>query len=276
MSGVLDGRAILVTGAGRGLGGAFATALAAAGARVLINDIDGDLADEAAAEIGAVNGDARGHTGSIASWEGAGAAVDACIGAFGRIDGLVNNAGLMHAGPAWEETAEDIRALVEVNVLGAMFVGAQAIRAMLDGGGGAVLNVTSEAAVGLPGMACYSATKGAIASLTCAWAVDLAGRNVRVNALAPVGFTRMTPLGVPPSSRPAPSRVAPIVVYLMSDLSGGLHGRMLHFNGSVLTPFLPPRKAPDSVTREEWSVEEIAGACEGPLASYLLPAGEPS
>jgi NAD(P)-dependent dehydrogenase (short-subunit alcohol dehydrogenase family) len=272
MSGAVEGRAILVTGAGRGLGRAFAVALAAAGASVLINDIDGELADDAAAEITAQGGNARGHAGSIATWDGARAAVEACIGAHGRIDGLINNAGLIHTGPAWEEAEEDIRALIEVNVLGAMFVGIQAIQAMLAGGGGAVLNITSEAAVGLPGMAAYSATKGAIASLTRAWAIDLADRNVRVNALAPVGFTRMTPAGVAPVSRPAPSIVAPVVVYLMSDLAAGIHGRMLHFNGRSLTPFLPPRKALDTETREGWSVDDIAAACDGPLAAYLLPA----
>jgi NAD(P)-dependent dehydrogenase (short-subunit alcohol dehydrogenase family) len=151
-------------------------------------------------------------------------------------------------------------------------VGVHAIRAMLDGGSGAVLNITSEAAVGLPKMACYSATKGAIASLTLAWALDLEGRNVRVNALAPVGFTRMTPAGAPPGSRPAPSSIAPLVVYLMSDLASGVHGRMLHFNGRSLTPFLAPSKAAESLTRESWSVEQIAAACAGPLASHLMRA----
>jgi NAD(P)-dependent dehydrogenase (short-subunit alcohol dehydrogenase family) len=269
MSREVDGKAILVTGAGRGLGRAYAAALAAGGARVVVNDIDAEEARAAAEEIGTAGGVARAHSGSIATWDGARAAVAACVANYGRIDGLVNNAGLLHIAPAWEESESVMRELVEVNLLGAMFVGLQAIRAMLGGGGGAVLNVTSEAAVGLPRMAAYSATKGGLASLTLAWAVDLEGRNVRVNALAPVGFTRMTPPDAAPRSRPDPSSIAPIVVYLMSDLASRVHGRMLHFNGRSLTPFLGPRKAADSVTEVRWSVEQIAAACEGPLAAYL-------
>ena len=270
MSEGMAGKSVLITGAGRGLGRAYGEALAAAGANVLINDVDAAEANAAAEGIVAAGGIARAHSGTIATWDGAAAAVEECISAFGAIDGLVNNAGLFHNGPPWEETEQVIRDLVEVNVVGALFVGVHAMRAMADAGGGAIVNLTSEAHLGLPTMATYAATKGALASLTYAWAWDLAERNIRVNGLAPVGFTRMTPAWAPPGSRPSPASVAPIVVFLLSDRAAAITGKVVHFNGTTLTPVVAPHKAAESVAKDLWSVDDIAEACTGPLAPALL------
>jgi NAD(P)-dependent dehydrogenase (short-subunit alcohol dehydrogenase family) len=143
--GVLDGKAVIVTGAGRGLGRAFALDAGAQGASVVVNDIDADAAEKVAAEIAESGGQAVASVGSVADWERAAELVATCLEEYGAVDGLVNNAGVLNLAPPWAETEESIRRVVEVNLLGALFVGSHAVRAMIDQGSGSIVNITSSA-----------------------------------------------------------------------------------------------------------------------------------
>lgn len=278
MDDALAGKAIVVTGAGRGLGRAFAEAIAAAGAAVVVNDVDADVAVRAAAELSAAGARARAHAGSVAVWDEAASLVAECVAAYGRIDGLVNNAGVFYTRSPLEERERDLRGIVEANVLGSMFAGIHAMRAMQASGGGAIVNIGSEGMRGYATMGAYAATKGAVASLTYAWSQHREETGVRVNAVAPNAQTRMTPLGGDgrPLPRPSAASVAPIVVYLLSDGAAAINGKLLKFNGTTLAPMSGAELAAEAITRERWTVAEIAAACAGPLAPLLSSPGAPA
>jgi NAD(P)-dependent dehydrogenase (short-subunit alcohol dehydrogenase family) len=279
MSEILAGRSVVVTGAGRGLGRAFADAVAAAGAQIVVNDIDPELAEAVAAEIQSAGADAVADHSDISSWDGAAALVDRCVRGFGGIDGLVNNAGVFYTCSPLEETESGLRRIVEVNVLGTQFCGVHAMRAMAGSGGGAIVNIGSEGMQGYAMMGAYAATKGAVASLTYAWAHHIDETHVRVNAVLPNAQTRMTPIDADgtPLPRPDPATVAPAVVYLLSDLSQALNGRILKFNGTTLAPMLPAALASDAPYQDRgWTVAEIAAACGGELADSLRAAAGPA
>jgi NAD(P)-dependent dehydrogenase (short-subunit alcohol dehydrogenase family) len=272
---MLDGQAVIVTGAAQGLGRAFGMAAATAGARVLIADIDGDGARATAEAITAAGAEADSFAGSVADWDAAEAMVAQCAERFGSVDGLVNNAAMFTTGPAPEETPERMQSLITVNVLGAMYCGNLALRAMRDQGrGGAIVNITSTARVGRRNMSLYSATKGAVASLTYAWALEAADYGVRVNALAPRALTRMTLQGSdsPPDHAP-PQHVAPVVVYLLSERACEINGQVVHFDGRGLAIAEAPRLAASVQRPEPWTPEQVADAFATELIASLQPVG---
>src|SRR5215467_11168354 len=126
----LDGKAVVVTGAGRGLGEAFAWQLSRAGAMVLVNDVDGELAERAARDIRGHGHPAVASAHSVSDPEAAQSIVDLCIDRYGRIDGLVNNAGVTYETLPWNDDPDRARELIEVNVLGTVYTGLAALRAM--------------------------------------------------------------------------------------------------------------------------------------------------
>jgi NAD(P)-dependent dehydrogenase (short-subunit alcohol dehydrogenase family) len=273
--GELDGSAVIVTGAGRGLGRAYALAAAAAGATVVVNDVDAEVAAAVAEEIEAAGGSARARAGSVASWAEAEALIAYCAAELGSVDGLVNNAGVLHAAAPWEETEAGLRQIVDVNLLGTMYCGAHALRAMRDQGRGSIVNVTSGAHLGVAEIGAYAATKGAIVSATYSWALATAGSGVRVNAIAPNAASRMAAVflrGDQVEQEP-PERVAPLVVYLLSKRSALLTGQVVRLDGTELS-LLRPGRFGDGVRRSEWTVETIAEELEsGPLAGDLGEVG---
>ena len=159
--GVLEGKAVIVTGAGRGLGRAYAMAMAAEGARVLVNDIDVEEAEGVAREIREAGGEAAADGGSVARWDEARGVVEHCVEEYGGLDVLVNNAGLYRVAPIWEATEEELDAIIAVNVKGVFAMGRHAAEAMIPQRRGCILNVTSGAQAGLEGRSIYSASKGA-------------------------------------------------------------------------------------------------------------------
>lgn len=265
MSGYLTGKAVVVTGAGRGLGAAYARLAAAEGARVVVNDVDGAAARVVATGIGA---QAVADDSDIASWEGAGALVSRCREEFGSIDGLVNNAGIFRLADPFSQDPEEFRAVVEVNLLGTAYCGLRAIRAMRDQGGGSVVNVTSGSHLGYPDVGAYGASKGGVASLTYCWAADLAGTGVRVNAVSPNAHTRMAEayeeylgarargqnIGKPPEDN------APAVVFLLSDAAAGITGQVVRVDGAELSLMSRPAVLPPLVRMTEPSVAAVAAA----------------
>jgi len=270
VTGVLDGRAVVITGSGRGLGRAYALEVAAAGAAVVINDVDGDAAASVVAEIEEAGGRAVADVHSVADPDGARALVDGCIDAFGRLDGLVNNAGVLTEAPPWETTDEQTYRMVAVNVLGTIYCGHAAIDRMRTAGAPAsIVNVTSGTHLGQPGLAVYGATKGAVASLTYGWALDLAGTNVRVNALSPLAIT---PMKLPPYDGHAhPAEVAAVITYLLSDASARLTGQLVRRARDQLGLIRHP--AVGRMISGEWTLDAIADAFDKVLADDLEPVG---
>ncbi len=236
----LAGKVALVTGGGRGIGRAHALALAQAGAAVLVNDLGGGFKGEgtdpatAAAvveEIRAMGGRAEADTGNVADWGAAKAMVDAAIAAFGRLDIVVNNAGICRFAETDVMTPEDWDLTIAVNLTGTAAVSHYAARHWRSIGpeaGRAIVNTSSPAGTNpAPGSPSYCASKAGVAAFTIAAATELAALGVRVNAIAPMARTRMT-LDVaahdgvmkPVESgfdRVAPEHVAPLVVYLASE-----------------------------------------------------------
>src|SRR5207249_1892679 len=162
--------AIVVTGAGRGLGRAYALDAAREGASVVVNDVDAGNASAVCNEILAFGGAAVPSGESVATWDGAASLIATCLGEFGHLDGLVNNAGVMSMQEPAALTEADANAVIQVNLLGSVYVGTHAIRAMQAGDGGAIVNATSSAQFGFSHLGVYGATKGALASLTYSWA----------------------------------------------------------------------------------------------------------
>jgi NAD(P)-dependent dehydrogenase (short-subunit alcohol dehydrogenase family) len=275
-TGVLDGRAIVVTGAGRGLGRAYALEVAREGASVVVNDIDAEGAAEVVDEIVAGGGRAIASTSTVADWEAAGQVVAACVEAFGAIDGLVNNAGVAVITKSSDLTQADAATMVEVNLLGSIYVGTHAIRAMQAAGtAGAIVNATSSAQLGIAGMAVYGATKGALASLTYGWALDLADTGIRVNAFSPVADTAMSWMAdIPVGTLPSPEANAPAVAFLLSDLAGGVTGQVVQFRPpNRLEVVSHPAMTGHDAPVEELSAAGVADAFAGVLRDHAQPNG---
>jgi NAD(P)-dependent dehydrogenase (short-subunit alcohol dehydrogenase family) len=275
--GLLERKAIVITGAGRGLGRGYALEAARQGACVVVNDVDAPLAESVAAEIVAGGGRAVAHTDSIATWDGAAALIALSLDAFGRLDGLVNNAGIQHAGPSLETDETSIRAIFEVNVLGAIFVGTHAMRAMVgQGQGGTIVNNGSSSQMGVPDLAAYSATKGALATLTYSWAIDMRPYGIRVNAFAPSAFTRMSEASGNPISLQAPpiERNVPAMIYLLSPAAEGITGQIIQLNVRSLHIVAHPTLTDAAVTTaDEWTPAEVIERFDPVLRANLQDVG---
>jgi NAD(P)-dependent dehydrogenase (short-subunit alcohol dehydrogenase family) len=302
---ILDRKAIVITGAGSGIGRASAIEAAAQGALVVVNDIRGGAADEVAAEIQRAGGTAIANHDNVGSWDGAAEVVAACVREFGAIHGIVNIAGLCHTSQPWEETEKDIRAQVEANVLGVLFCGTHAMRAMVAAhDGGSIVNFSSGASMGQTLCATYGATKGAVATATFSWAFDLVPHKVRVNAISPATSSTMGDnwgpacelLGYPEvrptrseltafqgsSGRDGPESIAPLVTYLLSDRSAEITGQwlqlhalsghnrlsLIHHSSNHLEPIGPTLEKPT------WVLEDIADAFDKVFGSQLQPVGD--
>jgi NAD(P)-dependent dehydrogenase (short-subunit alcohol dehydrogenase family) len=271
--GILDSRAVVITGAGRGLGRAFARHAAGSGAVVVVNDVDAEPAHETVAAIEADGGTAVVSVGSVADPAYARELITLCRNRFGRLDGLVNNAAIGYHARPWEDAdAGRTRALVETNVLGPLHCGTAAAEVMVAQGNGVIVNVTSGSMIGQRGAAAYSASKGAVASMTYSWAADLASRGVRVNAVSPIAWTRL--MAADPNGNPdahPPERVAPLVTYLLSDLSAGITGQVLRLADGHLHAVRQPAIIRPVLHQDVWTPEEIAAAVDGELVLESPP-----
>ncbi len=281
--GMLEGKAVVITGSGRGIGAACAMGAARQGASVVVNDVDADVADASAAAIRDAGGTAIACVADITDWDEAGRLIASCIDAFGRIDGLVNNAGLFHMNKAWDFDPKAARALFEVNVLGTMHCAAQAVKPMIAQGTGSIVNVVSGAHMGIDSLGIYGATKGAVASMVYGWAVDLAGTGVRINGLSPFGNTRMAEhtsayrrsIGATDRSgkfQPAEAN-SPLVEYLLSDRAEGVSGQLVRIDSGEIQLYTHPALLVPPLYRETWTAAEIADAFDGDLRERLVPVG---
>jgi NAD(P)-dependent dehydrogenase (short-subunit alcohol dehydrogenase family) len=196
-----DEQIAVITGAGGGLGKQYALLLASRGARIVVNDtgasVTGDgsntgAADAAAAEIRDLGGEAVADSHSVASPDGGQAIIDAALNTWGRVDILINNAGIVRDAPFEEMTADRLEPLLDVHLRGAFYVTRPAWKVMREQGYGRILNTCSAAGIlGANGMSNYGSAKTGLIGLTRVLAAEAGSENIKINAIAPIAYTRM-------------------------------------------------------------------------------------
>lgn len=233
-----DGQVVVVTGAGGGLGRAYAHLLAERGASIVVNDLGGDVhgsgdsrgpADTVVSEIEAAGGKAVVSYDSVATPQGGRAIVATALQAFGRVDALVHNAGILRDKSFLKLTPEDVQDVLDVHLKGAFFVGQPAFEAMKEQGyGRMVFTASASGLFGNFGQANYGAAKTGLIGLMRVLSIEGSRYGIHVNCVSPAARTRMTEelLG-PLSDRLDPAHVAPLVAYLCS--------RQCNFTGEIFS-----------------------------------------
>ncbi|WP_086707346.1 SDR family oxidoreductase [Streptomyces antimycoticus] len=296
MTRICSGRVAVITGAGRGLGRAHALALAAEGAKVVVNDLgvglDGAAETDGPAqrvvdEIRALGGEAVAHGGDIATTDGAASLITTALEAFGRLDTLVNNAGFLRDRMLVNLDEDDWDAVMRVHLKGHFLPLRHAAahwRAEAKGGRtpqARVVNTSSGAGLlGSVGQGNYSAAKAGIIGLTLVAAAEMDRYGVQINAIAPAARTRMTEhtfaetMAAPGEGgfdAMAPENVSPLVVWLGSAASTGVTGRVFEVEGGRITVMEGWRPGPTADKGARWSPAEAGEAALGLLAASETP-----
>ena len=278
----LSGKAAIVTGAGSGLGRAESVALARAGALLVLNDLPGDAVHETAGQIRAADGQAVVCDGDVGDWETGERLVETALDAYGRLDVLVNNAGLLRDRMIFTMSAQEWDLVLRVHLRGHFVTTRFATehwRAASKRAGGPVyariVNTTSEAfLLGSPGQPNYAAAKAGIAALTVATARGCARYGVRANAICPRARTAMLAglMSPPPDDGPdplAPEHVTPLVTYLASPAAECINGEVFVVHGGVAAVLNPPSlravfraDTPDGM----WTLPAVQEALAGAFA----------
>ncbi|MGW2019369.1 SDR family oxidoreductase [Streptomyces sp. NPDC001927] len=284
--GLCEGRVVIVTGAGRGLGRAHARAFAAEGAKVVVNDLgvgldgsagSGSPAEQVVEEIRTAGGEAVAHGGDIATEEGAASLVAAALDTFGRLDTLVNNAGFLRDRMLVNLGEDDWDAVMRVHVKGHFLPLRHAAaywRAEAKAGRAPVarvVNTTSGAGLlGSVGQGNYAAAKAGIVGLTLVAAAEMGRYGVQVNAIAPAARTRMTEQAFE-GLEAAPEDVSPLVVWLGSASSAGVTGRVFEAEGGRITVMEGWRAGPSTDKGARWTPAEAGEATLKLLAAAEVP-----
>jgi NAD(P)-dependent dehydrogenase (short-subunit alcohol dehydrogenase family) len=256
MTGLCEGRIAIVTGAGRGIGREHALSLARHGAKVVVNDLGGNVdgsggdltpAQQVVEEIKALGGEAVVNGDDVASWDGAQRLINTAIETFGDLHAVVNNAGILRDRMLANMTEEEWDAVIKVHLKGTFAPSRWASaywREQVKAGkpvDGRIINTTSVSGIyGNAGQTNYGAAKAGIAAFTNIASLEMARYGVTVNAVAPIALTRMTEgLGRAPETDEeremrAPHWIAPIVTWLVSTESAGVTGRVFEASGQVL------------------------------------------
>jgi NAD(P)-dependent dehydrogenase (short-subunit alcohol dehydrogenase family) len=288
---VLKDKVAVVTGAARGIGREIAMLMARLGARVVVNDYGwtesgqggGQApADVVVAEIPKAGGQAVGSYDSVASMAGGQRIVQAAIGTFGRIDVVVNNAGILRDRMIFNMTEEEWDAVINTRLKGAFAVTRAAAPFMREQRSGRVINMTSTSGlVGNVGQANYAAAKLGIVGLTKVTALDMARYNVTTNCISPFAFTRM--IGTIPTETEAqkarvdkikklsPAHIAPVAAFLASDLSKEVTGQVFGVRGKEIMLFGHMRPIMRVHHAEGWTVERLAEMFPGTLQHRCVP-----
>ena len=279
--GICEGRVVIVTGAGRGLGRAYALALAAEGAKVVVNDLGvgthGDAtaekpADEVVKEIISAGGEAVANFDDVADWDGGANIVKSALDGFGRLDAVVNNAGFVRDRMFVSCTPEEWDAVIKVHLRGHFCVSRHAVdhwRAEAKAGrpvDARIVNTSSGAGLqGSVGQSAYSSAKAGIAALTLVQAAELARYGITSNCLAPNARTRMTEqaFGEAMSARQgdfdvfAPENTAPLAAWLVSERSADVTGQVFELVGGKISIALGWNDGPAFDKGSRWEAAEL-------------------
>jgi NAD(P)-dependent dehydrogenase (short-subunit alcohol dehydrogenase family) len=233
----LTGKSVLVTGAGRGIGRTIALEIAKAGGNVVVNDLDRVVVEEVVAEIEALGAKAVVNTDSVATWEGAGNMVSQAVKEFGKIDAVVNNAGILRDVIFHKMTPEEFNIVIDVHLRGSFNVSRAAAGYFREQGGGTCVHMTSTSGlIGNVGQANYSAAKLGIVGLSKSIALDMQRFNVRSNCISPFAWTAMTasiPAETPDQiarverlKQMTPEKVGIVAAALCSDKAAHITGQI--------------------------------------------------
>jgi len=291
MTKTLEGKVVLVTGAGGGIGRDIALASAAQGAAVVVNDLGASLkgtgqsataAQKVVDEIKAAGGDAIADGGSVADPDAARAMVETAVKEFGRIDAVVNNAGILRDGYFHKMTYEDFDAVVKVHLYGAFNTSRAAADYFREQNSGSLVHMTSTSGlIGNYAQANYSAAKLGIAALSKSIALDLKRWNVRSNCIAPFAWSRMissikvdTPeqeARVEKIKQMTPAKVAVMAAYLVSDAASDVSGQIFAVRNNEIMLMSHSRPARSIHRGEGWTPEAIADHAIPALKSSFVP-----
>lgn len=291
MKKLLDGKVALVTGGGRGVGKGIALALAQAGAKVVVNDlgasISGELdgeqpAAQVVAEIKAMGGDAIIDGGNVAVWGDAHKMVQAGVDAFGRIDIVINNAGILRDVMFHRMSEQEFDDVIAVHLKGTFNVSRAAATFFKEQGSGAYVHMTSTSGlIGNFGQANYSAAKLGITALSKSIALDMQKFGVRSNAVAPFAWTRMIdsiPAETPEQKKRVeglkklvPEKVAPFVVGLCADEAKHVSGQVFGVRNNEIYLFSQPRPIRSAHRSEGWTPESVIEGALPMLSADFYP-----
>jgi NAD(P)-dependent dehydrogenase (short-subunit alcohol dehydrogenase family) len=297
-----DGRVAVITGAGGGLGKTYALDLASRGASIVVNDLGGaadgtgggsSMADATVKEINEAGGKAVANYDSVATPEGGKAIIQAALDNFGKVDVLINNAGILRDGMSFKMDEADWDAVVNVHLKGhfccARFASAYWRAKAKETGdplGATLVNTASESGLyGNAGQINYAAAKAGIASMTIVEAREYERFGVRVNALAPVARTRLTEALAGEYMQPdasgfdrfAPENVAAVAAWLASDLSAPMSGQVVKVQGGVVQLLEGWRPTTEANVDDPWSIDlvddvraELLGASDGSIPPFFF------
>jgi hypothetical protein len=288
---VLKDKVAVVTGAGRGIGREIAVLMAQLGARVVVNDYGGSEggqgasrtpADEVVGEIKGRGGRAVANYDSVATMAGGQRIVQTAIDAFGRLDVVVNNAGILRDRMIFNMSEEEWDGVIDTHLKGTFAVTRAAAPYMKDQRSGRFINMTSTSGlVGNVGQANYAAAKLGIVGLTKVTALDMARYNVTANCISPFAWTRM--IGTIPTETEAqkarvekvkkmsPAHIAPVAAFLASDHAKEITGQVIGVRGKEIMLFCHMRPVMRVHHADGWTVERLAEMFPGTLQHHLVP-----
>jgi NAD(P)-dependent dehydrogenase (short-subunit alcohol dehydrogenase family) len=293
----LDGKAAVVTGSGRGIGRAYAHALAQAGCAVVVNDVDAEVAESTADEISAAGGRVVAEVCAVGPAGSADQLVAAAVHAFGRLDIMCTNAGILRDRVLWNMSDEDFDAVIETHLRGTFTCARAAVRQMrAQGSGGRIVVVSSIAGQrGNFGQTNYAAAKAGIAAYARTWAMECAKHNITVNAIVPNAITRMISTipgmaslvdavergePLPPTIRRqmgmgSAEDVAALLVFLSSDQAAGVTGQCIGLGGDKLSLWSHPKEISVAFREGGWTADAIAEVWSTSVGAQLETYGIP-
>ncbi len=288
---MMQDKVVVVTGAGGGIGRDMALALAAEGARVVVNDIgtsttgegtDAGPAQRVVDEIRAAGGQAAASTDSVSEAASAGRIVQCALDHFGRLDGVVNNAGILRDRFFHKMSVDEWDAVIRVHLYGSFYMSRAAANHFKEQESGAFVHMTSTSGlIGNLGQANYSAAKLGVVALSKSIALDMQKFNVRSNCISPFAWSRM--IGAIPTDTPeqqarveklrqmTPGKIAPLAVYLLSDAANGVNAQVFAVRNNEIFVMSQPRPLRSVHRSEGWSPQFIAEHGMPALKAAFVP-----
>ena len=288
---VLEGKVVLVTGAGNGIGAEIAKLAAKQGAKVVVNDLgasqfgegnDNRPAQRVVDEIKAAGGEAAPSFHSIAGWDSAHAIIDDAINAFGRLDGVVNNAGILRDVIFHKMTEDDWKSVIDVTLSGYFYVSRAAANHFKNQGSGAFVHMTSTSGlIGNRAQVNYGAAKMGVAGLSKCIALDMERFKIRSNCIAPFAYTRMTAT-IPEDTDVNKARVAvlktmtadkiaPLTIALLSDQAADVSGQVFAVRNNEIVLFTQHRPLRTTQTAGGWTPESCLETALPALRPSMYP-----